>query len=99
MKRITRLALLLSLVAICFAVAWDFTPRSAGRSGNTKDKSVDLIATAAGEDGVVTPASLKTVLANSNMPIPQPTVTVDDPEPEEYEDPDLPPGMTGKVDK
>ena len=34
MKRTRRVALLLSLAAIRFAVAWDFTPRSSGRSDN-----------------------------------------------------------------
>ena len=58
MKSTRRLALLLSLVAISFAVAWDFTPRSAGAA--TAEAKESFKAMSAGN--------------NFNAPVPAPTV-------------------------
>ena len=97
MNRATRTALLVSFVAIIFAVAWDFTPGTAGRNGKVQSSA---LTSASGGGHVFAPASIKSMLrTNGSMPIPQPTVTVDDPETSDDEDPDLPPGMAGKIDK
>ena len=91
MHRPARWTLLLSLIAISFAVAWDFIPRSAGRnSGKAHTKT-------SGASGKLKLNALPG-MTNNLSPIPEPSVA---PEPAdgEDEDPDLPPGMAGKVDK
>ena len=93
MNRATRTALLVSFVAVIFAAAW-ITPGSASRRLKTEDPATSKVLTASGGKSVEAPA-LKNMLNNS-MPLPQPTV---EPVVEEYDDPDLPPGMSGKVDK
>ena len=89
MNRATRLALLLSFIAISFAVAWDFTPRSSGRNTNGEKRSFKPV------------PSLNAMLAgnNFNVPVPAPTVNPFEPGDADEEDPDLPPGMAGKIDK
>jgi photosystem II stability/assembly factor-like uncharacterized protein len=91
MNRATRMAWLVSFVAIVFAAAW-VTPGSAGRMGKLKDKSI--------ASGGPVSAPDKTLLTPNPMPVPAPTVTAEVPPPNDDEDdPDLPPGMTGRVDK
>jgi photosystem II stability/assembly factor-like uncharacterized protein len=102
MNRATRLALLLSLVAISFAVAWDFTPRSSSHNNAKGDvaKSGSIAKSSGNQKRSFVARSLNRTFAESNIydPIPQPTVTVEPAEGDD-DDPDLPPGMTGKVDK
>ena len=90
MNRATRTALLVSFVAIVFALAWDFTPRSSAGRNAKVENATRVIGSA--------PLSNK-FAANSSLPIPEPTVTVDEAAPSDDDDPDLPPGMTGRVDK
>jgi photosystem II stability/assembly factor-like uncharacterized protein len=93
MKSLRRLALLLSLVAISFAVAWDFTPRSSGRSNNGTKAAVE-------KSRFKAVPSLNAMLGNNlNIPVPAPTVEPFEPGDGDDEDPDLPPGMAGKIDK
>ena len=95
MKRTRRVALLLSLVAVCFAVAWDFTPRSSGRSDNGTRAEP-----AVGKGRFKAVPSLNAVLGNNlNIPVPAPTVEPFEAGDGDEEDPDLPPGMAGKIDK
>src|SRR6185369_9233253 len=90
MNRATRTALLVSFVAIVFALAWDFTPRSAAGRNAKVENATRVFGSA--------PLSNK-FAANSSLPVPAPTVTVADAEPSDDDDPDLPPGMTGRIDK
>jgi photosystem II stability/assembly factor-like uncharacterized protein len=101
MNKATRLALLLSLVAISFAVAWDFTPRT-----SSHDKAKVEVETSRSTSKALSnhhssfARSVNRILAgNINSPVPQPTVSVDDPAEGDDDDPDLPPGMAGKIDK
>jgi photosystem II stability/assembly factor-like uncharacterized protein len=89
MNRATRLALLLTLIGVSFAVAWDFTPRSSGRTSNGEKSKFKGV------------PSLEAALAGNNLNVPVPAPTVDPFERGEDDDgdPDLPPGMSGKVDK
>jgi len=103
MNKATRLALLVSFVAICFAVAWDFTPRSSSHNNAKGDvaTSGSISKLSANQKRSFAARSLKRTFAESNFydPIPEPTVTVDDPVEGDDDDPDLPPGMAGKIDK
>src|SRR4030095_12481944 len=65
-----------------------------GNSGLTSKSTSDRLGSFPG-------TALNEVLAetNSYSPVPQPTVPPDDPLEGEDEDPDLPPGMAGKIDK
>jgi photosystem II stability/assembly factor-like uncharacterized protein len=90
MNRATRTALLVSFVAIVFALAWDFTPRSAAGRNAKVENATRVIGSA--------PLSNK-FAANSSLPVPEPTVTADDIAPSDDDDPDLPPGMSGLIDK
>lgn len=96
MNKATRMALLVSFVAIIFVLAWDFTPASAGRNGKVESQ---LTAAGRTTKGMIGTSSKSELALNSSMPIPQPTVTVDDLAPSDDDDPDLPPGMTGMIDK
>src|SRR5687767_14639985 len=100
MNRATRLALLLSLVAI-FAVA--FTPLTSSRNKSKPegDTSGSSSKSQKANPSSVAGRSVNSILAsNGNLPVPEPTV---EPFPEpadgDEEDPDLPPGMAGKIDK
>ena len=87
MNRATRTALLVSFVAIVFALAWDFTPKSSAGRNAKVENATRVIGSA--------PLSHK-LAANTSLPVPAPTVTA---EPSDDDDPDLPPGMTGRIDK
>jgi photosystem II stability/assembly factor-like uncharacterized protein len=101
MHKAVRWTLLFSLIAISLAVAWDFTPRSAGRNKGKVDVKTSSPATRLHSDRQAA-SQAKTfngLLAEANLgPVPEPTIA---PEPADgdEEDPDLPPGMAGKVDK
>jgi hypothetical protein len=102
MNRATRLALLITFVAISFAVAWDFTPRTSSRNNAKVEVGTSGLTSKSGSDhqGSFAAKSLNSILAEStNGPIPQPTITVDDPPDGDDDDPDLPPGMAGRIDK
>src|SRR6267142_1061529 len=103
MNKATRLALLVSFVAICFAVAWDFTPRTSSHNNAKSDvaTSGSISKSSANQKRSFVARSLNNTFAESNFydPIPEPTVTVDDPVEGDDDDPDLPPGMAGKIDK
>jgi len=97
MNRALRLTLLASFVAFFVAVAWDFTPSTAGRNG--KIKASPLVSKSGiKQQSSFAPASIRTLLNMSPDPVPEPTVTADD-QTTDDEDPDLPPGMAGKIDK
>ena len=90
-----------SLIAISFAVAWDFTPRSAGRNKGKVDVKTSASAAKLHSDrqAALQAKTFNGILAETNLgPIPEPTIA---PEPADgdEEDPDLPPGMAGRVDK
>src|SRR4030095_459823 len=96
MNRVARLAFLFSLVVISFAVAWDFTPRTSGRNNQKGEESTRLATESRSKDqNTYLPESL--LSKSLPGPIPEPTIVPEDPEGEE--DPDLPPGMAGKIDK
>ena len=81
---------MLSLLAVSFAVAWDFTPRS---SGSKAEPAVE-------KNRFKAIPSLNAMLGNNiNVPVPAPTVEPFEPGDPDEEDPDLPPGMAGKIDK
>ena len=87
MTRTTRWMLILCFVAASIAVAWDFTPLTAG---HYKGKSSDASWTqkqAGQREATKSTKQEKKAAANA------------DSEADENEDPDLPPGMSGKVDK
>jgi photosystem II stability/assembly factor-like uncharacterized protein len=102
MKRAaTRLVLLLCLIAISLAVAWDFTPHTAGRNNAKEHADSSAMGTSSrGHKNSLHTKSLSPIFGGSNfyLPVPEPSIN---PEPSEDgdDDPDLPPGMTGKVDK
>jgi photosystem II stability/assembly factor-like uncharacterized protein len=102
MNRATRLVLVLSFAAICFAVVWDFTPRTSSHSKAKNEVGTpgSLLKSQRRFKGIFAQGSRDNFLAESNMnaPVPQPTVTADD-SAEADDDPDLPPGMAGKIDK
>ncbi|HKB65039.1 MAG TPA: HYR domain-containing protein [Pyrinomonadaceae bacterium] len=101
MHKAVRWTLLFSLIAISFAVAWDFTPRSAGRNkGKVEVKTFGPAAKLQSDRQAALGAkTLNGLPPEANLgPVPEPTIA---PEPAEGddEDPDLPPGMGGRVDK
>ena len=98
MNSARRLAFLLSIVVISFAVAWDFTPRTSSRNRQESEVESSRPATKARSGNLNTYAPNK-IFSTSLLPgpVPEPTVVPVDPEGEE--DPDLPPGMAGKIDK
>src|ERR1041384_4787576 len=100
MNQTGRLAFLFSFVLISFALAWDFTPRTSGRNSQESEVKSSRLATKARSGNLKTYAakSPNNIFSTSLYgPIPEPTVVPQDPEGEE--DPDLPPGMAGKIDK
>jgi len=97
MHKAVRWTLLLSLIAISFAVAWDFTPRSTGRN-KAKDDVTASNLTAKSHSAFQTKGINGLLAANNVAPIPAPSIVPDPPDGEE-EDPDLPVGMAGRVDK
>jgi hypothetical protein len=103
MHRVARWTLLFSLIAISFAVAWDFTPRTAGRSGGKVDaKSSSQAAKISSSNHDKSQAgSLNSLLAKTGNlnPAPEPSIDPNEPGDGDEEDPDLPPGMAGKIDK
>ena len=100
MPKAVRWTLLFSLIAISFAVAWDLTPRSAGRNQGKVDVKTSGPAAKMHSDrqAASQAKTLNGLLTESLGPVPEPTIA---PEPADgdEEDPDLPPGMAGKVDK
>src|SRR5689334_15120583 len=100
MNHAGRFALLFSFVLISFAVAWDFTPRTSGRNSQGNQVESSRLAKKARSRNLNKHAaeSRNNIFSTSLYgPIPEPTVIPVDPEGEE--DPDLPPGMAGKIDK
>ena len=102
MKSATRLALLMSFISICLAVAWDFTPLTAGRStlnSQAESSHVNVKPRSARKTSLGA-KSLDAIFAggNLNVPVPEPSIMPEASE-DGDEDPDLPPGMAGKVDK
>src|SRR3954469_2226566 len=100
MNRAARWTLLFSFVVISFAVAWDFTPRTSGRNNQKNEVESPRVTTKSrsGDQNKFAADSPNRIFSNSlNGPIPEPTIVPEDPEGEE--DPDLPPGMAGKIDK
>src|SRR6185436_6286312 len=100
MNHTGRLAFLFTFVLISFAVAWDFTPRTSGRNSQEGQVESSRLAAKARSGNLNTHAaeSPNDIFSTSLYgPIPEPTVVPVDPEGEE--DPDLPPGMTGQIDK
>src|SRR5262249_30146932 len=87
-----------SFVVISFALAWDFTPLTSGRNSQKHQVESSHRATKARSLNTYTAkAPNNTVSTSLYGPIPEPTVVPEDPEGEE--DPDLPAGMAGKIDK
>src|SRR6185503_14735211 len=81
-------------------VAWDFTPRTSGRNSQESQVASSRLSTQArsGHRNTYAAESPNNISSTSLYgPIPEPTVVPVDPEGEE--DPDLPPGMAGKIDK
>ncbi|HEY3042278.1 MAG TPA: HYR domain-containing protein [Pyrinomonadaceae bacterium] len=102
MNKATRLALVLTFVAISLALAWDFTPRTAGHNNAKVEADTAGLTSKSGSKHKSASAArpLNTILAEASYgPVPAPTVTVDDPPANDDDDPDLPPGMAGKIDK
>jgi photosystem II stability/assembly factor-like uncharacterized protein len=97
----TRLALLVSFIAISLAVAWNFTPLTAGRN-NPKAAASSHATSKSGFSPKPFSAfrSLDPTFAgaNINLPVPEPSI-MPETSGDGDEDPDLPPGMDGKVDK
>jgi len=89
MTRTTRWMLILCFIAASIAVAWDFTPLTAGHNKG-KSSAAGLTQKQAGKrEGAAksTTQQKKADAANADSEI------------DENEDPDLPPGMSGRVDK
>src|ERR1043165_6896416 len=100
MNQTGRLAFLFSLILISFALAWDFTPRTSGRNsqGSQVDSSRKATKVSSGHRNTYAAKSPNNTFSTSLYgPIPEPTIVPEDPEGEE--DPDLPPGLAGKIDK
>src|SRR6185437_14271644 len=100
MNQTGRLAFLFTFVLISLAGAWDFTPRTAGRNSQESQVASSRLAKKARSGNLKTYAAKSpnnTFSTSLYSPVPEPTVIPQDPEGEE--DPDLPPGMAGKIDK
>src|SRR5262249_53195825 len=98
MNQARRLAFVFSFVVISFAVTWDFTPRTSGRNSQESKVKSSRLATKARSGNLNRDAPNKNFSSRLLPgPVPEPTVVPEDPEGEE--DPDLPPGMAGKIDK
>jgi len=100
MNQTGRLAFLFTFVLISLAVAWDFTPRTSGRNSQESQVASSRLAKKARSGNLNTYAAESpnnTFSTSLYGPIPEPTIVPQDPEGEE--DPDLPPGMAGKIDK
>src|SRR5688572_7265692 len=89
MSRTTRWMLILFFVAASIAVAWDLTPLTAGRDQN-KSSAASLTQKQAGK---------REGAAKSTRQEKKAAAATDESEDDGNEDPDLPPGMSGKVDK
>lgn len=99
MTRATRWILIVCFIAASFAVAWDFTPRTASREKSKSNVSaLHLMQKQAGkkENGAATKATKR---ANDKTTDNDAANNSDGPDVGEDDDPDLPPGMTGKIDK
>jgi|GEM_PF-903916 len=110
MNKTTRLVLVLSSLVIAFALAWDFTARTAARNGaKAKGESSGLSSKSPGNKHRAFGRSLDRLLTETSGPIPAPTVPAgkvpattvegEPPATDDDDDPDLPPGMAGKIDK
>jgi photosystem II stability/assembly factor-like uncharacterized protein len=89
----TRTLLIISFVATSFALLWDFTPAV---SSNNSPHSAKILNTKARLLKTRTAAAAREANTNVYEPLPEPTVPV---EGGDDEDPDLPPGLSGLIDK
>src|ERR1051325_9771962 len=89
----TRATLLISFVAISFALLWDFTPAVSSNNSTQPSKILNAKAKFLKErmGGVAREAN-----TNVYEPLPEPTVPA---EAGDDDDPDLPPGLSGLIDK
>jgi photosystem II stability/assembly factor-like uncharacterized protein len=101
MTKATRWIVLLCFAAASVAVAWDFTPRSAGHDKAKGDVfGPALMQKRAGDDGAAATKTIKRMLeASGKTAETVDAATNDGPEPADDDDPDLPPGLAGKIDK
>ena len=96
MTRTTRWMLILCFIVASIAVAWDLTPLTAGRDkGKGNVSAAGLMQKQSGkrEDSARTGTQEKGKAPEAKR------VDLDLPEGDEEEDPDLPPGMAGRIDK
>ena len=96
MTRATRWMLIVCFMTASFAVAWDFTPLTAGRDKKGKSSASSLMQKQGGKSQSAAGQSARQEQqerGTRRMPRAKIlTLEADD-------DPDLPPGMSGKVDK
>ena len=98
MTRTTRWILILSFIAASFVITWDFTPRSAGSNATKNSASSSGASQKQPGKNQGSGRTNKRDAAQDDKDNKR-TPEIETPEAEEDEDPDLPPGMAGKVDK
>ena len=96
MTRATRWMLILCFMTATIAVSWDFTPRSAGRDQAKGNAASSLMQKQGGNRQSSTAGKSAKQGSKSGE---KANAESEDPDPEADDDPDLPPGMTGRVDK
>ncbi len=97
MTRATRWMLILCFITASIAVSWDFTPRTAGRDQAKGKGSASSLMQKQG--GKSQSAAAGKSAQQSSKSAEKANAESENPDPEADDDPDLPPGMSGKVDK
>jgi photosystem II stability/assembly factor-like uncharacterized protein len=98
MTRVTRWMLLLCLLVAAFVMTWDLTPRSAGSNASKSSGSSARLAQKAGKSqgsGARIDKRSEGKSVDTQKPVVKIAIDADD----DNDDPDLPPGMAGRVDK
>ena len=98
MTRVTRWMLLLCFIIAAFVMTWDLTPRSAGSNASKSSGSSTRLAQKAGKNqGGGTRIDKRS--EDKSVETKKPVVKIATSDDDDNDDPDLPPGMAGKVDK
>jgi photosystem II stability/assembly factor-like uncharacterized protein len=98
MTRVTRWMVLLCLIIAAFVMTWDLTPRSAGSNASKSSGSSARLAQKAGKTqggGAKIDKRSEGKTGDTKKPVVKIATSDDD----DNDDPDLPPGMAGRVDK
>ena len=98
MTRVTRWMLLVCFIVAAFVMTWDLTPRSAGSNASKSSGSSALLAQKAGKNQGAG-ARIDKRSEGKTVDKKNPVVKIATDDDDDNDDPDLPPGMSGRVDK